>query len=87
MKGFLLKKGTPIIAAKRNSDGGLDVEPKIIKKDVMYFLEDLVIDPLYPSDNPSERHYAQRGFYGFHLTGRTKGYDLIICHNTNIVGP
>lgn len=87
MKGFLLEKGTPVIAAKRKEDGTLEVEPKVIKKEIMYFLEDLIIDPLHPSDNPCEKHYAQHGFYGFQLTGRTKGYDLIICHSSNIVGP
>lgn len=83
MKGFLMKKGTPVLAAKRVGNE-IEVEPKILKKDTMYFLEDLVLDPLNPTGNEDEKHYTDRGFYGFRLPNNPQGYTVLICHNKYI---
>ena len=82
--GYFIPKGTSILATKRNSDGSLEVEPKLMKKDVIYFLNKIVIDPLYPSENQDEKHFASRGFFGFALSENKAGYEMIICHSQNI---
>lgn len=84
MKGFLMKKGTPVLAAKRNRKGELEVEPKVLKEDKMYFLEDLVVDPLNPTGNEDEKHYTDRGFYGFRLPTNSQGFTVLICHSQYI---
>lgn len=84
MKGFLMKKRTPVLAAKRNENGELQVEPKVLKEDKMYFLEDLALDPLNPTGNADEKHYTDRGFYGFKLPNNSQNYTVLICHNKYI---
>lgn len=90
MKGYSIRKGTPVLAAKRDEKGNLIVEPVVTKKDVLYTLEDLAIDPMFAvepmsaKDSQFERHFGQRGFFGFKLNPNSKGYELLICHGKNI---
>ena len=81
---YTLAEGTPILAVIRTTMGNLHVEQKFMKHSQVYFMKDIVIDPDLGSSNEHENHFASRGFFGFKLPKNSKGYDMIICHISNM---
>ena len=86
MIAFMIAKGTPINAVKNGEWMGNYFEPRTTTKDLMFFLEDLRIDPLgagrtlacAPGDVTIGGAWARAGFYGFAVTDPTHRYAMIL---------
>lgn len=90
MKAFIVKQGTKVQAVIFNSYGSAPtIEKKEMKKDVMYFSEDICIDPLGklgagPQSNTIGGSWAKMGFYGFELPENSKGYKIMLVHANDV---
>lgn len=88
--------GTHAVALKM-VNGIVTTEHVTLKRDVMYFEEDVMIDPLGRmgvnadgssigtlSDRTVGGAYQSRGYYGFKLPKNRKGYQGIFIHTSNL---
>lgn len=85
MRAFQIRRGTEIQVMKL--DGS--VEAKTMKRDELYEIEDVVIDPLGhvgqgPQDKSIGGEYARGGFYGFNLPANRAGYMVLITKVENV---
>ncbi|WAB25108.1 hypothetical protein M3_0157 [Lysinibacillus phage vB_LfM_LysYB1] len=90
MKAFVLEVGTKAKAVKFNGLQQPVIEDKVIKKETMYFLEDLQVDPIGkhgagPQHNTIGGDWARKGYYGFQLPKNSKGYDLLLVHSNDVI--
>lgn len=90
MKMFEIKAGTKIKVHKHGeSDFHYPVEDRVAKKDILFMLEDLVVDPI-GSVGVGPQHkkliggfFAERGYCGFHYTDR-RGTFTILVHQSDL---
>jgi len=90
MRAWLIKEGVIAQAVKFNGLASPTIENKIIKEEVMYFEEDVAIDPIGkfgcgPQYNTIGGQWARKGFYGFKLPENKSGYDILLVHTNDIV--
>jgi hypothetical protein len=90
MRAWLIKEGVEGHAVKFE---GLvstpKIEKKVIKEEVMYFEEDVEIDPVGkfgcgPNQKSIGGDWARKGYYGFKLPENKSGYKLILIHSNDI---
>lgn len=89
MRAWLVEKGTNAIAVKFNGLATI-TDKKVIKKEVMYFEEDIAIDPIGtfgcgPQQKTIGGQWASKGFYGFKLPENASGYTLLLVHTNDII--
>jgi hypothetical protein len=90
MRAWLIKEGVEVIAVKFNGLAQPTFTKKEMKKEVMYFEEDVAIDPIGkfgcgPQYNTIGGDWARKGFYGFKLPENKSGYEIILVHTNDII--
>jgi hypothetical protein len=89
VRAFLIKKGTEVTAVNFKQSSSYKLDKKVIKRDTMYSIEDIGVDPLGkvgagPNSNTIGGQWARQGLYGFILPENTQGYELMLVHGTDI---
>jgi len=89
VRAFLVKKGTEVTAVNFKQSSSSKLDKKVIKRDTMYFIEDIGVDPLGkvgagPNSNTIGGQWARQGLYGFKLPENTQGYELMLVHGADI---
>lgn len=89
MRAWLLKEGTEVIAVNFKGYGAPQLDKKVLKEEVMYFEEDIAIDPIGklgcgPGDITIGGDWAKKGFYGFKLPENKSGYSIMLAHSNDI---
>lgn len=90
MRAWIVKEGVKAQAVKFNGLQNPKIESKVIKKEVMYFEEDVAIDPIgkfgcgpqYSKTIGGD--WARKGFYGFKLPNNKSGWDIMLVHANDI---
>lgn len=90
MRAWLINEKVKGYAVKFNGYGSPTIEDKVLKKEVMYFEEDVRIDPVGkfgcgPQHNTIGGTWARKGFYGFQLPGNKSGFELLLVHASDII--
>jgi hypothetical protein len=89
MRAFVIEEGTRVNAIKFNGLAQPQIDEKVIKEQTLYFLEDIVIDPVGkigcgPQYMTIGGDWARKGYYGFQLPKNKSGYDIILVHSSDI---
>jgi len=90
VRAFIVKEGTSVIAVNSKKYSSTILDNKIIKKETMYFLEDIRVDPIGkvgedPNHDSIVDRWARQGYYGFELPENSQGYELMLVHNSDLV--
>lgn len=90
MRAFIIKEGTEVIAVNFKKSSSATLDKKIVKKETMYFLEDIGVDPIGkvgvgPNHNSIGGRWARQGYYGFKLPENSQGYELMLVHDSDLV--
>lgn len=90
MKAFIIEKGTEVIAINYKKDASSSMDKKVMKDNIMYFIEDIKIDPVgmigsHKGDlSTIDGQFARGGFYGFKLPVNKSGYETVLVHMSDV---
>lgn len=89
MKAFVVNKGAQVFAVDFSNPLNHKIEKKKIKRESLYFLEDVQVDPagsvgVGPAHHSLGGSWAAEGFYGFSLPVNDQGYDLMLVHSKDL---
>lgn len=90
MIGLLVKKGTEVLAVNYDKNALSTIVKKVIKKDIMYFRDDIQIDPVGEIGSNRDDlstiggQFARDGFYGVSLPKNKTGYKTMLVHMSDV---
>lgn len=90
MTNFLIKQNTEVLAVNYKDNKSSSIDLKTIKKDVVYSLGDVQVDPVGKLGNHKESvslggQFARDGFYGFKLPKNDKNYETMLVHMSDVI--
>ena len=91
MRAWLVKEGTKVISVKISGLAQPKMKEQTIKKETMYFEEDVVIDPVGKFGVGPQHQatiggkFAKQGYYGFKIPNNKEGWDTLLVHVNNII--
>lgn len=88
MRAFIVPAGTPAVAL-RNGPAMVEQDSVTTRREAMYFLEDVTVDPLGrvgagPVGVTLGAAYAAGGWYGFRLPTNPRGYSTLLVRAEHV---